>query len=608
MTKKPRMPRGDQECPCCVDRAVTEVEWKYLSEKERGEVSHWIVDLNVPEESPLGESYFYRLFEFVTSEPASNVEYENLKEAYFLPYLSVWDADGVAFSTTWKTFYEERNEILDEICARPCRWREGWALSSVKGDSLSCEETFAKGFYAGFSLELSRTRRPRAHSGDPVEKSILIHDIRFLGRPVTVEFRYLDIQNPKQRKRLHHLSCCYPGSGKNVRRFSARLGARINEALVHHIRKTFVAEGSAVSIDVINRWSERQARLANQALQKALVQYNAAHCLNFSTVTIQRGVESTGNGSGAGRMQTYRFVCRKEESHPLRLLSVYQEKDWNLIGKLVKGEYSDVNYWEWDNRVPIAPVRMFNLAVDFLSAPENDFLCRPGSASPVLGAMLFLMPYSRERGRAVLQKMDGDATEFYLNCYEDLMYIYEKSQMQPQFALVSALPLLMGAEPQVNTPFQQDILGWRYRCEMNAVQWGVRLPVCSAEAYHFSNDEGRFLSSMERPVHIQFPLPSGVETFRELITRLLLMNPATLSVVRGGNTGKKKYERQRREHKGDPERFECAIGENGMLDYRNVIPGIEISELKNLLEQGFPMEERDNFLKRSVDSDFKPLQ
>ena len=588
-----------------MDRAVTETDWKFLSDRERREALQWIADLEVPDGSPLGESYFYRPFEFVAPDPSEKVDFEAQKEAYFVPYLSVRDADGAAFPTSWETFCEERNEVLDQICARPCQWRDAWGRSGKKQDPLTCEESFAKGFYAAFSLKLSRSRGQRVRAGDPAEKSILIHDIRFLGHPVTVELRYLDVQNPQQRKRLHHLSCCYPGSGKNVRRFSARLGARINVALANHIRKNFISEGSAVSVDVINRWNERQNRLANQGLQKAVMQYNAAHCMNFSTVTVRREVECTGSGGGAGRLQAYRVVCRKEEGYPLRMLAVHQEKDWNLMGKLARGESFAVDDW-WYGRAPIAPERMFNLAVDYLSAPENNFLCRPGSASPVLGAMLFLLSYSGERGMAALRTMDGGIAGFYLHCYEMLMSVCENAQMETRLAMASALPLLAGAKPQAETAFEQEILKWRHMCEMTAGEWGIHLPVCSAEPYHLSEDEAQFLCSMGRPVYLQFPLPSGVETFRELITRLLIWNPATLSVVRGDAVGAHKYERKRLVQAEDPAGFACALREDGMPDYEHVIPGIEIDELKNLLQQGFPMEERDGFLKRGAGGEFIP--
>lgn len=579
--EKVRAPRESRDRPCHFDYSAT-----YDTKDEKAAASQWILELDVPAENPLGSCYMYRQFEFSAVDSPYGLDLDALTDDCLAPYLSISDADGQPLPTARLNFVQEENKVLAKICAQPCTYREEWEKSRCK-ETLTCREGFTKGFHASFSLDLSRIRELRADKA-PETKSIFIHDIRLLGHPLIVELKYTDVQNPQQRKRLHALSCCYPGSGKNTTKYSARLGGRINEALSHHIKKVLIAEGSALSIDVINRWADREKRLASQALPKTTALYNMAHCTDFTTVSMMHNIRVR-SGSGRINSQNHRIVCRKEIGSPLRLLAIYTESDWKLVELLVSGAYSQYN-WTFAPKAPIPPEQLFNLAVDYLSAPENDLLCNAKSASPVLGAMLFLVSYPRDQVEAMLLENDSYTAEYYLTCYEKLAFIYERYSSK-SFPIVSeALPLLRDSVRHIHSEFEQDILYWRWECEFLAGKYGLILPRCSQTPYVPSSEEKLLLDPIIHPP--KFPLPSGIKSFSEFVTRLLLFNPATLSQVRSETGGQARYVRRTLRPAGDPHGFQCAIREDGTLNYRYVVPGIKLNELQNLLDQGFLTEER----------------
>ena len=83
------------------------------------------------------------------------------------------------------------------------------------------------------------------------------------------------------------------------------------------------------------------------------------------------------------------------------------------------------------------------------------------------------------------------------------------------------------------------------------------------------------------PQDLQFPLPSGVSSMEEFITRILIFNPASMStrMVENQSVGLEN---------------EQEIGLEGERE------GIESPQLENLMQQGFLMQERTSLFQRPI--------
>ena len=615
--KRTRAPKQPRECACHIDFSRTEKEQKAQWKKQPGSFDPFFLDLDIPFWEPLGTCYFYPAFEFTPLGPSSPFSDSNFNRdvtRFLALYLSITDSNGQPFpmaqlplpTVTKPTSRFQKNipllmrpnPALSALCTEMCRLRQAH-IQRCPSCIPSCEEDFSFGFYTAFSLKLAQTRKPRSNT----RSSIWIHDLRLYGHPVTVELQYRDIQTPQQRQRLKALSCCYPGSGKNPVRYSARLGARINEAFAHGIADILIAEGSALSNDVIHHWLQRELRLANRALPKMTARYTLSHCGNFSMVTSLCEINANGI-SGTHPFHQYRMVCRKEQNHPLRLIGMHRELDWQMVKKLLSGLYDQPDR-VGSSVKSICPERLFNVAVDYLSDPDHGLFCREGSASPVLGAMLFLMLYPQDRVLPLLQDNDSDTATFYLDCYHSLARIHKRHGVPPFVVLHIALSLLIGPserfDPELDAKFdpefEADVLHWRQTYEALAVNRGLLLPRCCGAPCLLTPEEVQLLPELQS--HWFKDLDAFEPTsFRDLFTRILLLNPATLSEIRGGTRGQARFTRRTLTQENDSLGFRCSLCPDGTFDYRNVIPGIDVTQLQSLLEQGFLKEPRTAPLRR----------
>jgi len=341
-------------------------------------------------------------------------------------------------------------------------------------------------------------------------------------------------------------------------------------------------------------------RKAKKALPTTTMQFSLFHCQDFSTISLPRHMTFLNSGF---RTKKYQFVFRKESGRPLRLLAVYPQHEWNMFQKLISGHYNLSNL-----RRPFSSIsafRMFNLAMDYLSDSENALLCSAGSASPVLGAFLFLA--LREDFRAdttfLFQKFDDTYAAFYQSCYEDLVKLYWRLNSNPTYALPQALSYLIGPNiPSAQaSAFETAIRKWRAGCELSATKNGLHLPLCD-QSCRLSESEQQFIDSQALPDCSPPSWDSDIESMSDLTARLLIFNPATLSTIHGGQDLQTRYVPQTLT---DSNRiwYRCAFKEDGTLDFDNVIPGIETAQLKSLLEQGFLHKSRTSLFQK--DSPFE---
>lgn len=104
-----------------------------------------------------------------------------------------------------------------------------------------------------------------------------------------------------------------------------------------------------------------------------------------------------------------------------------------------------------------------------------------------------------------------------------------------------------------------------------------------------------FWSPLKLQLLAELTESGAVPTVRELITRLLLLNPATMATVQTDHNGSSQGRTQRMEP-GEGGNYHCPFRTGGGLEYTNVVPGILTDELHDLLEQGFLRGEQECYL------------
>ncbi|MBE6962562.1 MAG: hypothetical protein E7445_08950 [Ruminococcaceae bacterium] len=592
-TRKERALRQKKDSSCHIGAALPEEKWMLLTEQERSKVSYWNWNLIVPKENPLGDSYFYRQFEAETPQTMpSGEEVEQAKEAYLEPYDLLSFADSsIQLKTTMETIQTEVNENLSNLCLKCSIYQN--ALAGKEGKPL-CFDGFTKGFYVPFYFAMQRTRQPRsdAHKTAP-DRIILIRDLRFLGHPVIVALRYPKPQNKLQRDLLHSLNCCYPGSGKNSNRYSKRLGERIDEALMHGMRPEIIAEGSALPRDIIYHWQDRETRTAARVRQKATAKYNL-ECMHFSSTALYKHTVIHPHKGAPSYSRGYRFVIRQEEGKAPRLTSIYPEYEWALMEKLCYGILGFENSRRHvPDRFPLSPLRLFNLAVDFLSTPDNRCFTLSVFTSPVLVALVFLTVLDPNAVYMAFDQLDSKSADYLYGCYGNLLRIREQFEDSPSEFIPRVLHVFREEySPNTNSVWETTIMDWYGTWDTRAYNAGIYCP-CFLTQPPLPEISNALLS--EDSLNLSFPLDSGIAGMGELITRLLIFNPATMSATPspGSNANNQPL--------STSYPYQCKP--DGTLDYENVRPGIDIEDLNSLLEQGFLFSERtDLFRMRTQNS------
>lgn len=304
-------------------------------------------------------------------------------------------------------------------------------------------------------------------------------------------------------------------------------------------------------------------------------------------------------------------MFQPEESYSLpRLTAVYSTSEWNLVGRLFRGEASEYSlateYPPYSHRdidmlnhffpgakriLRIPPQQLFSMAFDYLSDSSKHILCKPGSASPVLGALLLTALHPR----CTEYFYDPEWARFgdnYLRHFYALLrrtiYDYQSSDLP---AMLSALEG-NGPLSEQCPPLVKAVRAWRRLCEDIACSENRPLPRCLPRTNVYE--------PMDKPVELNFPLESGVASMHELITCLLVFNPATLSTVYTERTSNAPTGRYQLSYE-DPaleDHFRCAMLENGEFDYDRIVPGIDIDQLNALLKQGFLTEYRTEIFKK----------
>lgn len=580
--RKERAPRQKNDSSCHIAAAMPEKDWIQLTEQERSKVSYWNLNLTVPKENPLGDSYFYRQFEAETPlKIPSADEVEQTKESYLQPYDLLSFADSsIQLKTTMETIQTETNENLCDLCMKCSIYQK--SLASKDGKPL-CFDGFTKGFYVPFYFALPRTRKPRSDASETApDRIILIRDLRFYGHPVIVALTYPKPQNKLQRNLLLSLDCCYPGSGKNANRYSKRLGERIDEALIHGMKPAIIAEGSALPRDIIYHWQDRETRTAARLLRKAAAKYNM-ECMDFSSISFYKHATIHSSKGAPSYSKGYRFVIRQEEGKAPRLTSIYPEYEWTLMEKLCYGIPCYENSQRYaPDRLPLSPLRLFNLAVDFLSTPDNRSFTLSVFTSPVLVALIFLTALEPNAVYTAFGQLDSKYVDFLYGCYGDLLRIREQFEGSPSEFIPRALHVFSEEySPNANSPLENAIMDWYGTWYTRAYNAGISCP-CFLPQPPLPEISNALLS--EDSLNLPFPLDSGIAGMGELITRLLIFNPATMSAPPSPGSNANNH----RSSTTYP--YQCKP--DGTLDYENVRPGIDIEDLNNLLEQGFLFSER----------------
>lgn len=587
---------GTKDCSCRTGDSVPYDKWKAIPYPEKVAVSQWIQEFIVPEEDPFGESCCYRQFEFQITEAPTEAEFQEIKRQFLEPYLHLKDSRGDLIPSSPVCLLKEENEALRAICIPGCRLLIH-ERAAYKRDP-NCMASFIGGVRAEFRLELPRLRNRRSKDGNRAEKTILIHDLRLLGRPVIVELQYLPVQNKEQMSRLIELPCCYPGSGKRPIRFSRRLGNRIDEAIIHGLKKGFIAEASAIPIDTIYHWADRSRRSAAKALPKAQASFALDHCQESAVYTFRVPLRIQ-DQYGFLRTRKFEAIFRQEPGRPWRLTAFYREYEWSLLQKLAAGNVPDSILWSQE--LPISPQRLFPMAMDYLSK-----LCGAHQGglpmSPSLGAMLFLAlseSSSPGSGEQVLRECGSKDANFYCSCYQDLQSVYRKVQADPFSALECALPVVMGWEvPDSATasPLRRSLWKWREDCLASAEQKHIRITLRYTPVQKMTEVDNIMGFFFDRIFH--FPLPSEVASAEDLFTRLLILNPVTMSTSQINPQASAGSEQGGNGQ--DPRHFPLVLCEDGTPDFGHVIPGMELPQLESLMRQGFPAGERTTLLQRSM--------
>ena len=432
----------------------------------------------------------------------------------------------------------EPDPALAEQCGSGCRRWDG------TGRPPLCCYRFWDGLRAVFDLE--------GASGEGTEdRSMEICDLRLMGRPVRLKLWWSGRGDAGVRKRLGALTKRIPGARDGDLRCSVRLAEAVDRGLLHGVPPDYLAEASALPEEDIRRWERRRIMEASRALPLAVSRYTLEECGDFSTATEKRSF-LVPDSHGVERWEKYTLAFRTEMGKAPRLISLYPAAEWALVRKLVSTPLTRLMD---RHRLWISPQRLFNLAVDFLSAPQYG---GPEGAPPVFGAMLVLSLWEESEpgcGAEIFRRLDEPYRGYYTACYRALLALYEEEELDPWSRLPQLLRELTGGEDGA-------IRRWYRTWADRAEEAGVAPARCRPGDSSIWSTSG-----LELPARLA--AEEGAGSMRELITRLLLFNPVTLAACAGAPEG---------------------------TDYRRVSPGIPLDQLKELLAQGFLTGERTGYL------------
>lgn len=472
-----------------------------------------------------GERCRYPGFEYCAAGGAEPPE-ETVRR-YFAPY------EALPARRVW--LGREPDPVLVERCGSGCvRW-------DGTGRPPLCCYPFWDGLRAVFDLEGT------AGAGAE-DRSAEVRDLRLMGRPVRLKLWW---SGRGAGARLGALTKRIPGARDGALRCSARLAAAVDRGLLHGLPPDYLAEAGALPEEEVRRWERRRIMEASRALPLAVTRYTLEECGDFSTITEKRSF-LVPDSRGVERWEKYTLAFRTEAGKTPRLISLYPAAEWALVRRLVSTPLTRLMD---RHRLWISPQRLFNLAVDFLSAPRYG---GPEGAPPVFGAMLVLSLWEESEpgcGAELFRRLDEPYRGYYTACYLGLLALYEEEELDPWSRLPQLLRELTGGE---DGAVRQWYRTWAARAE----ETGVTPARCRPGGGSIWSTSG-----LELPTRLA--AGEGAGSMRELITRLLLFNPVTLAAWAGTPEG---------------------------TDYRRVSPGIPLDRLKDLLEQGFLTGERRDYL------------
>lgn len=564
---------------CGQDRAVEEAQWRDLPPEERkdllllqmaGDPTSWAAP-----GSSRGALYLYPRFEYAPLQPDQPPNYEGQRQSCLELYRRL-PAGLVHFGA-------ETNPVLDQQCRTQCPYFQTCTGGSADGRRPVCWYDHTAGFCGVFDLDREDPGRPG--------QGLLVRDLRLFGRPLTVKLWGESLRRGGVQKGLREATEPCPGARDSKVRYTLRLGKAIDRALVHNLPVRYIAQAGAVPPDTIRLWEKTRILEASRALPQLVTRYTLEDCGSFSTQTEKRSF-LVPDQHRQNRRERYTLAFRAEENQPPRLISIYPATEWALIRKLASTALTQLMD---RHRLWISPGRLFNLAIDYLSAAVYSGPGAPRQVSPVFGAMLFLSLWEDADpgcGYELFHRLDEPYSRGYCGCYQALLGLYERGQWDPWSDLPELLPVLtreeQWADPQ--TELADGIRRWCRDCTERVAEEGVSLVLC--------RPTGESLwAAPQLPLPTRLTDSSTAGSMRELITRLLLFNPATLSTVRTGPGGGPEARTQLLEN-GETCHYGCHFRADGNLDYSDVIPGIRADELRDLLEQGFLSTRQEGYLLR----------
>jgi len=565
MARKDEKPGGAGYCG--QSRAMAYDRWSLLPPEKRqnvglfemqGDPNSWAAP-----GSGAGRLFLCPRFEYAQVKPGQEPDYNGVRQRCLEPYEKL--------PATLIHLGREQDEAREELCRSGCPCYEETA-----GRKPACCYDFADRFRAVFEWQGGGRRKKAAW------EAVYIHDLRLWGRPLTVELWHPRGRRPQA---LRDMAGSYPGLDHTAL-CSFALGNAVDRALLHDLPVPYISEVSGIEADAIASWKKTRILEASLALPQLVTRYTLEDCGRFSAWTENHSLLVPDKLHGS-RWEKYTFTYRREGEQPPRLISIYPATEWNLVRKLASTALTQLM---GSHKVGLSPGRLFNLAVDFLSAALCNSYGAGRELSPALGGMLFLALCEEERpgcGEELFQKLDQPYRDYYTGCYRKLLQLYQDLGRESWPSLPEMLHALFQEEEGAGE-LAQGTAAWYDDCVSRAGRDGVNLVVCEAM-------REPFWSPLKLQLLAELTESGAVPTVRELITRLLLLNPATMATVQTDHNGSSQGRTQRMEL-GEGGNYHCPFRTGGGLEYTNVVPGILTDELHDLLEQDFLRGEQECYL------------
>lgn len=517
--------------------------------------------------SGFGRFCLYPQFEFAPLLSGQAPDYDETRERCFAPYRQL-PARPIRFGRAV-------SPELEAVCRNQCALYRKVIQDGPEGRRPICSYDFEDSFCAEFELGQDEERK---NSRRGAERVVRVRDLRLFGRPVEVVLWY----SGRMPQGLREQIGSYPGFESGSVRCSLRLGNAIDKALLHNLPAAYLYEASALLPERIDNWKRTRILEASLALPQLVTRYTLENSDDYSAWTENRSFRVPDKLHDT-RMEKYTFTYRREGEEPPRLISIYPASEWNLVRKLAATPLTQLME---KHELNLSPGRLFNLAVDFLSVTLSGTGAAARQAAPALGAMLFLSLCEEERagcGAELFQKLDEPYSLYYGACYQALMQLYSDTGRAPWSDLPEMLRALLSRE--IQTELAGRVWDWYEACEKAAEERALRLVRC------LSMRES-FWSAPELERLTELTEGGAVSSVREFITRLLLFNPATLATVRSSQGRTRLI--------GKEGEYLCRFSSDGSFDFRNVVPGIQVDELGELLKQGFLREDQNTYLHRGA--------